>query len=136
MNSYLLNMNDYISDIEGLIRSCFIMSSYHLTTDRRTENIAFISGQIYFIEGSLLDFKEFVEKTDKGIEKYKYGYNYRKDSVVLFRYDNAPDPSAKSLTTFPHHKHTESGSIVDSHPVSLSEVLEEIEILILDHWEY
>ncbi len=83
----------------------------------------------------MLDFKEFVEKTGKGIEKYKYGYNYRKGSDVLFRYDNALD-RAKDLNTFPHHKHTESGSIVGSHSVSLSEVLEEIEKLILNHWEY
>jgi len=55
---------------------------------------------------------------------------------VLFRYDNAPNPGAKHLKTFPHHKHTEDGNIVDSYPVTLSEVLEKIEKRILDHWEY
>jgi len=71
-------MNDYISKIETLIRSCLSIRGYQLNTDRKTEDIAFISGRAEFIEGSSLDFKEFVEKTDKGVEKYKYGYNYRK----------------------------------------------------------
>ena len=131
-----MNMNDYISKIEDLIQSCFIISSYQLNIDKKSADMAFISGRIDFIGGSSLDFKEFVEKTAKGIEKYKYGYNYRKDSIVLFRYDNAPDPGAKHLKTFPHHQHTEDGNIVDSHPVTLSEVLEKIEKRILAHWEY
>jgi len=66
-------MNEYISKIENLIRSCFLISDYRLNTNRRTQDIAFISGRIDFIEGSFLDFKEFVEKTEKGIEKYKWG---------------------------------------------------------------
>ena len=79
-------MNDYISKIEMWIRSSFFIKGYQLNIDRKTENIAFISGQAEFLEASSLDFKEFVEKTDKGIEKYKYGYNYRKGSVLIFRY--------------------------------------------------
>ena len=131
-----MNMNEYISKIEDLIQSCFLISDYQLNTDRRTQDIAFISGRIDFIEGSFLDFKEFVEKTEKGIEKYKYGYNYRKASVLMFRYDNAPDPGARHLNSFPHHKHTEDVNIIESHRVSFSEVLEEIQNRILKEWEY
>ncbi len=128
-------MNEYISEIEDLIRSCFPVAGYQLNTDRKTQDMAFLSGRIDFIEGSSLDFKEFVEKTDKGIEKYKYGYNYRKGSAVIFRYDNAPDPGARHLISFPHHKHTEDGNITASRSVGLSEVLEEIMTRILNDWE-
>jgi hypothetical protein len=128
-------MNDYIATIENLIRSCFIMVSYQLNTDRRSDEVAFISGGIDFIDGSCLDFKEFIEKVDERIEKYKYAYNYRKGSVVMFRYDNAPDPGARHLCTFPDHKHTENGGMMSSDPVDLSMVLEEINRRILKDWE-
>ncbi len=64
--------------------------------------------------------------------KVKDGYNYRVGTKVLFRYDNALDPKAKSLTSFPHHKHLESDKIVDSREIYLSEVLTEIGNLIIN----
>ncbi len=48
---------------------------------------------------------------------------------VIFRYDNAPDPNAKGLNTFPHHKHLKDEKFMESHSIGLSEVLEEIEII-------
>jgi len=66
-------------------------------------------------------------KDDAGIEKYKYGYNYRKGDEVLFRYDNAHDPGAKKLASFPHHKHLGKDIIIESEPVNLWVVMEEIE---------
>ncbi len=128
-----MNADDYISHIESLIHSSLIIVAYHLSIDRKTKQIVFISGKAELIDGSVLDFKEFVEETEERIIKYKYGYNYRKDSDVLFRYDNAPDPGAKALTSFPHHKHTYSGEIIESQPVGLSEALEEIGNLISDN---
>jgi hypothetical protein len=97
-----------------------------LTIDRKTEDIAFISGSIEFRDGSVLDFKEFCENTEHGIEKYKYAYNYRLHSDIIFRYDNAPDPNAKGLKTFPNHKHLKD-KIIESKQVDLKDVVEEIE---------
>ena len=129
-------MDAYLSTIEHLIRSCFVISGYRLNIERRTRDIAFIHGQIDFIDTSSLDFKEFVEKTESGIEKYKYGYNYRQGSVVLFRYDNAPDPGARHLKSFPHHKHTEDGGIEESRFVSLPEIMDEIQNIISKDWAF
>ncbi|MCW5198330.1 hypothetical protein VU06_01105 [Desulfobulbus sp. F3] len=129
-------MNEYLAKIEETVRFCFLMAAYQLNIDRKTQDMAFISGQIDFVDGSTLDFKEFVEKTDEKIEKYKYGYNYRKDSSVLFRYDNALDPGARCLNSFPHHKHLRDGKMVASHAVSLEEVLAEILQHILSSWEH
>ncbi|MDP3297152.1 MAG: DUF6516 family protein [Thermodesulfovibrionia bacterium] len=122
-----MNINDYIVQIESLINSFPIVSSYNLTIDRKTDDIVFISGNIEFRDGSILDFKEFLENTEQGIEKYKYGYNYRISSNILFRYDNAPDPRAKELKSFPYHKHLNNNEITESKQVDLKNVLEEIE---------
>ena len=127
-------MDTYLSKIEQLIRSCFVITGYRLNIERRTRNIAFIHGQIDFIDTSSLDFKEFVEMTDSGIEKYKYGYNYRRGAVVLFRYDNAPDPGAGHLNSFPHHKHMQDGSIEEFRSVTLSEVIDEFQNVIIKKW--
>jgi len=40
------------------------------------------------------------------------------------------------ITSFPHHKHNGNGNIIDSHMVSLGEVLDEIQKRILAGWEY
>lgn len=121
-----MNINEYIAHLESTIHSFKLIASYNLNIDRKSEDIAFISGKIEFRDGSLLDIKEFVESTEFGINKYKYGYNYRTNSLIIFRYDNAPDPYAKKLKTFPHHKHYKD-EIVESKEKNLLEILEEIE---------
>jgi len=130
-----LNINSYIAEIESIIHSFSIVANYNLNIDRKTEDIAFLSGKIFFRDGSVLDFKKFLESTETGFNKYKYGYNYRIDSLVLFRYDNASDPKARRLTSFPHHKHTKNGAIIESKQMQLSEVFEEIENIILSNLE-
>ena len=122
-----MNISDYIAKLESVINSFAIVSSYNLTIDRKTADIAFISGKIDFRDGTLLDFKEFIEDAGGNIDKYKYAYNYRRASANIFRYDNAPDPYAKNLKTFPRHKHTKENNIVESHLVELSDVISEIE---------
>jgi hypothetical protein len=129
-----LSINDYIAGLESVINSSTIVSSYNLNIDRKTSDIAFISGRIDFRDGTTLDFKEFIEGSEDSIEKYKYAYNYRKESDSIFRYDNATDPSAKGIKTFPYHKHLKNGTIVESQQVKLSDIISEIEgLLILDN---
>lgn len=122
-----MNINEYIAQLESLINSSTIVSSYNLTIDRKTADIAFVSGKIDFRNGTILDFKEFIEESEGNIEKYKYAYNYRKESDSIFRYDNAPDPRARSLKSFPHHKHLQDGRITESAAIGLRDILQEIE---------
>ncbi len=122
-----MNINEYILKLEALINSSSTIASYNLNIDRKSAEIVFISGKIEFRDDSVIDFKEFIESTEKGIEKYKYAYNYRKGSNTIFRYDNAPDPRAKAVKTFPHHKHLRDGITTESNQIELSDVLNEIE---------
>jgi len=122
-----LSINNYLARLEQLIVSFPLVSAYNITIDRKTEEIAFISGTIEFRDGTALDFKEFLESKEGGVEKYKYAYNFRTHSEVLFRYDNSPDPRARGLKTFPYHKHLKGGKIIEFRQIGLKDVLAEIE---------
>lgn len=122
-----MNINEYIAQLESLINSSTIVSSYNLTIDRKTADIAFVSGKIDFRNGTILNFKEFIEESEGSIEKYKYAYNYRKESDSIFRYDNAHDPRARRLKSFPHHKHLQDGSIIESAEIGITDIFNETE---------
>lgn len=125
-----MNLDEYLVEIETLLSSSPLIVSYTLIIDRKMTDIVFLSGKIELRDGSVLDFKEFVEQTVSGIEKYKYGYNYRRDEIVIFRYDNARDPRARHLASYPHHKHTQDGNVIAAQAMTLDDVLAEIEELI------
>jgi hypothetical protein len=79
---------------------------------------------LVFADGSQLDFKEFliIKPT---LQVVKYTYNYRKGNLFIFRYDNANDPAARNLSTYPSHKHIPQG-ILEAQQPSLGQVLQEI----------
>lgn len=125
-----MNIDSYVADLERRIVQSLLISSYTITIDRKTADLAFISGIMDLRNGITVDFKEYIEDTGGTIQKFMYGYNVRQDADVLFRYDNSPDPKARKLASFPHHKHTKSGEITASTPVDLFIVIEEIEKVI------
>jgi len=127
-----LKLNEYIRRFEEAIQTSPIVRSYALHVDRKTDDIAYLSGTAEFSDGSLLDFKEFVAATGEGIEKYKYGYNYRRQDQFVFRYDNAPDPRARKLPSFPHHVHFPSGEISESLPIDICRILGCIEDVLIE----
>jgi hypothetical protein len=101
---------------------------FNIAYDKRSASIGFIRGSIYFLDGSLLHLREFVD-VKYGSERYMYAYHYqRPDGLLVFRYDNTPH--FPHLPTFPHHKHEGSEShVVAASPVDLEAVLAEIRSL-------
>jgi len=127
----MLSINKYFSRLEARLETSSLVAIYTMGIDKKSDDIALISGKVEFRDGSVLNFKEFVENTGRWVQKYKYAYNYRLHKETIFRYDNAPDPNAKDLKTYPHHKHLCGGAIVVSRPVALNDVLDEIETVII-----
>ncbi len=82
-----------------------------------------------FLDGSELHFSEFLVSTEDGVHKIKYRYHCAHGPLLRFRYDNGRDPQARSLSTYPHHKHTPSG-IVPANPPSLIDAIREAESLV------
>jgi hypothetical protein len=86
-------------------------------------NEGFVRGKVLFIDGSVLEFPEYL-KDDIRL-KYRFHYMNEKGALI-FRYDNAPH---YQISTFPDHKHT-SEDVIASSPQELSGVVDEIERII------
>jgi len=86
------------------------LESRELAVSERPPDAAFIQLTATFIDGSKLNFKEFIIFGQRTNRIIKYGYNYlsEEDSLV-FRYDNAFDPATRHLPSYPEHKHTQQG---------------------------
>ena len=61
-----MSIDDYVAQFASIVDACSIVARYRLQVDRKTKEIAFISGRIDFRDGSILDVKEFIERTEKG----------------------------------------------------------------------
>ncbi|MDE3019167.1 MAG: hypothetical protein KGI53_09125 [Nitrospirota bacterium] len=83
-----------------------------------------MKGSLIFSDGSHFHFKEFLRLADP-VARLKYAYQYvSATGSLLFRYDNALDPAAKHLATYPDHKHQAGGMTPSSAPL-LDQVLRE-----------
>ncbi len=125
-----MQITDYFDQILSNLDTVAEISSQNITFDQRSNFIGYIRGDIYFIDDSRLHFSEYVD-VEWDIDRIKYSYHFMRKDKFLFRYDNAPDPRAKALKTYPHHKHTADGQIVESTAPTLAEVIAEIRTLFI-----
>jgi len=120
-----LNPSEYVADLHHFLQAHPAIASFHLATDYRGERFLYLSGKVEFAHGGTLDLKEFLEFHANRVERYHYAYNYRMSETLRFRYDNAPDPRAKHLSTYPSHKH-EGETLVAASVPDLASVIAEI----------
>lgn len=118
-------LTDYARSIHSLLADSPHVASVSLSIDERTTKAIYLRGTVVFVDRSVLRFREFLV-ADPAIRKIKYAYHWSTlEENLLFRYDNAADVAARSLRTFPHHKHTPSG-IHEAEEPTLAAVLNEI----------
>ena len=125
-----MRIKDYLDEILNIIAKHPFVVSQSISLEERPPDTAFITGSITFTNGSKLHFKEFVVFETAGFKILKFGYNYlAQDGAMIFRYDNALDPQAKNLSTYPEHKHMPPKMLPAKRP-SFKEVLKEVSGLI------
>lgn len=120
-----MRLRRYCKAVEALIGSLPYVASSSLTFDERPTDVVYIKGAINFLDGSELHFMEFVFDEGDKVFKEKYSYHYMKRGKLVFRYDNALDPKAKPLLTYPHHKHVGKKMLPSKSP-TLKTVLDEV----------
>ncbi|MBI5303180.1 MAG: hypothetical protein HY868_13690 [Chloroflexi bacterium] len=97
--------------------------------DTRPGEQGFLSGTVRFVDNSELYFREYVDATDKRIEKVMYTYHYQDAAAqLIFRYDNS---AHRPALVSPEHRHSASDIQVAAAP-NLEDVL--LEIAVTKHW--
>ena len=117
-------LNAYVAALQALVASTHFVTATSVSYEERPPSAGLIKGNLLFADGSQLDLKEFLI-TQPTLSVIKYGYHYRMGTRLIFRYDNANDPAARNLPTFPSHKHVPAG-LVATESSSLEQVLQEI----------
>jgi len=119
--------NAYFRKLQVLLKASPFVAEPRIQFDDRGE-VLFIRADIYFIDNSLLHFRElFIGKKRRIKQAYTYHYQ-RSDGTLVFRYDNSPH--FPDLPTAPHHKHLSEKGVVAAQPPALAEILQEIETML------
>jgi len=126
-----LLIEKYFRLLQKTVDSYAIVQSFDVNFDKRGTYEGFIRGEIYFVDGSVLHLREFID-VELTIDRLMYVYHYLDSSnMLVFRYDDTGHHKELNLSTFPHHKHDGSEDNIISSPVpDLKTVLDEIEATI------
>ena len=126
-----MRIESYFQQIQKTIEAYPVIQLSNVTYEKRGTDEGFIRGELYFVDGSTLHLREFVDVEITG-DRLMYVYQYMDSSdKIVFRYDNTGHHKKLGLSTYPHHKHEGSeDNIVLSEAPDLAIVLKEIESLI------
>ena len=126
-----MRIEAYFQQLRETIDACPTVHSFNVTYDKRGSHEGFIRGEVYFVDGSMLHLREFVD-VEIEVERLTYVYQYIDSAKRLaFGYDNTGHHKKLNLLTYPHHKHEGSEhNIVASPAPDLTVVLREIETLV------
>ncbi len=122
-------IEDYFHHLEALITRTRTVIATSVTYDKRSASIGFVRDELFFLDGSRLHLREYVN-VEPMIDRYTYSYHYQlANGAFSFRYDNAPH--YPQLTYFPHHKHVgEEANVVSVQAPDLQDVLIEIQSIV------
>ena len=116
-------ISDYFQKVETKTSEMRVIAEKAIEFREFDIDEGFVKGKILFIDGSTLEFLEYL----KGDIRPKYRFHYMNETgALIFRYDNAPH---HQVSTFPDHKHMPENVIAAS-PQELSNVIDEIERMI------
>ena len=126
-----MRIEDYFERVRQALAACLVVQSFNVAYDKRGSHEGFIQGQIYFVDGSILHLREYVD-AETTFDRLAYVYQYvTSTGQLVFRYDNSGHHKKLKLRTYPHHKHASGEeNVVESPAPELAAVLQEIETLV------
>jgi len=118
---------EYLDAVKDRLLTDAVVSRLDIIRERRTAADGHLRARLALIDGSWLEFSEYVQRSPDGsIEAVTYSYHWADASGDLVRrWDNTPH--FPGLPGFPHHIHVGPGDEVSpGEPVSLFAVLDEV----------
>ena len=115
----------YLQALLDTVANAPEVATSDVALDKRGPQAGLIRGDIAFVDGALLHFRELID-LESSPPSLMYSYHYqRADASLVFRYDDTPHHP--ELPTFPHHKHRQSEQdAVAAELPTLASVLDEI----------
>ena len=84
-----MRIETYFDSLKNTIDNCSVIQSSNVNYDKRATYEGFIRGELYFIDDSILSFREFVD-AETTVERLMYVYHFMDSSKSLIvRYDNS-----------------------------------------------
>ena len=126
-----MRIEAYFRQIEKIIEACPVIQLSNVTYEKRGTHEGFIRGELYFVDGSTLHLREFVD-VEITEDRLMYAYQFNDSSKnMVFRYDNTGHHKKLGLSTYPHHKDNGGeNNVIPSVAPDLAIVLQEIELLV------
>lgn len=126
-----MHIESYFQHIQQIIAHCPVVQLSNVTYEKRGTYEGFIRGERYFVDGSFLHLREFLD-VETSVDRLMYAYQYMTSSeTLIFRYDNTGHHKKLYLPTYPHHKHEGSEEhVIASTAPELADILSEIELLV------
>jgi hypothetical protein len=126
-----LRIEAYFRQIERIIEACPVVQLLNVTYEKRGTHEGFIAGELYFVDGSTLHLREFID-FEITADRLMYAYQFIDSSKnLVFRYDNTGHHKKLGLSTYPHHKHDGGeDNVISSAAPDLATILQEIESLV------
>ncbi|RKZ41458.1 MAG: hypothetical protein DRQ49_05015 [Gammaproteobacteria bacterium] len=123
-----MRIENYFTDIQNIVDSFPVIRLKSVTYDKRGTYEGFIRGELYFADGTILHFREYID-VEITAERLMYAYQYTDSHKnLIFRYDNTGHHKKLGLSTYPHHKHDSAeNNVIESKAPRLNQVLHEIE---------
>jgi hypothetical protein len=121
----------YLQALLDMVANAPDIATSDVALDKRGPRAGLIRGDITFVDGALLHFRELID-LEFNPSRLMYSYHYqRADTSLVFRYDDTPHHP--EVPSFPHHKHelTEANALAAEAP-TLATVLDEIGRLRID----
>lgn len=114
-----------------MVDSCAVIQLKNVLYDKRGTYEGFVRGELLFVDGSVLHFREFIDN-EITPERLMYSYHYSDSAEkLIIRYDNTGHHRKLGLLTYPHHKHDgHETNVIASEAPGLRKVLEEIETMV------
>ncbi len=133
---FALRIEAYFRQVQEIIEACPVIDVSSVTFEKRSTYVGYIRGELIFLNGSTLHFREYIDIEDAAEHRLMYVYQYiNSGKELIFRYDNTGHHKKLGLSSYPHHKHEGSeDSILPATAPDLSNILHEIELLIQLPW--
>ena len=78
-------IDDNFRQLLDTLKHSRIIRTHEVEFDKREPESGYVRGNVYFVDGSQLHFREFVD-TERTVERVSYTYHYQKaDGTFVFR---------------------------------------------------